>query len=154
MEGPAREEHEVEKKKVLFVCVHNSARSQMAEEYMRKLGGENYEAESAGLEPGQLNPLVVEAMREEGVDLSGKQTQSGFDLYKAGNTYDFVITVCSKEAEEKCPFFPGVALRLNWPFADPAKLEGPHEEKLVEVRKIRDQIKERIEAFLKVFSDL
>lgn len=138
----------MDKKKVLFVCIHNSARSQMAEEYLRHMAGDDYEAESAGLEPGTINPLVVEVLKEDGIDISGKQTQSVFDLYKAGKKYHYVITVCSREAEEKCPIFPGVTQRFNWPFDDPSKVEGSHEEKLDKVRIIRDQIKEKVSAFI------
>ena len=140
----------MEKDKVLFVCVHNSARSQMAEEYLRKLGGDQFEVESAGLEPGELNPLVVKVLQEEGIDISNKSTQSVFDLYKAGNNYKYVITVCSREAEEKCPIFPGVAERYNWPFPDPSALTGTDEEKLPKVREIRDLIKDKVNEFIEI----
>ena len=112
------------KQRVLFVCIHNSARSQMAEEYLRKTAGENFETESAGIEPGTLNPLVVEVLKEDGIDLSGKKTQSVFELLKTGKPFDFVITVCSKEAEERCPIFPGAAVRINWPLPDPSRFEN------------------------------
>lgn len=93
--------------KVLFVCTHNSARSQMAEAYLKKFGGNRFEVESAGIEPGKLNPYVVRALAEEGIDIAGKQTQSAFDLLRKGRYYNFVIAVCSKEAAERCPIFPG-----------------------------------------------
>ena len=86
------------KRKVLFVCIHNSARSQMAEAFLRKHGGDVFETESAGLEPGTLNPNVVAVMKEIGIDLTGKPTQSVFDLFRKGKKYDAVITVCDKEA--------------------------------------------------------
>lgn len=143
----------MDKKKVLFVCVHNSARSQMAEEYLRQMAGDVYETESAGLEPGTINPFVVEVLKEDGIDISGKQTQSVFELYKAGKLYEFVITVCSREAEEKCPIFPRVAKKFNWPFEDPSKVEGSHEEKLEKVRGIRDQIKEKVREFIDITMD-
>jgi len=127
--------------KVLFICVHNSARSQMAEEYVKKLGGDEFMVESAGFEPGVINPLVVEAMAEEGVDLSQKQTQSVFELFKKGRIFDYVITVCDESEGGKCPIFPGMTHRLHLPFPDPSQLEGSHEEKLQQVRAIRDQIK-------------
>jgi len=98
--------------KVLFICVHNSARSQMAEAYLRKYGGKRFVAESAGLEPGVINPLVVEVMKEEGIDLSDKGTNSVYDYYREGRGYDYVITVCSKVAAERCPIFPGGGLSL------------------------------------------
>ncbi len=133
---------------VLFVCEHNSARSQMAEAYLQRLGGDEVAVESCGLEAGILNPLVVEVMAEEGFDLSGKTTQAAFDLIKKGRSYDAVITVCSQKASEQCPLFPGRALRLNWPFDDPSRLEGSKEEKLARVREIREQIKAQVTDFL------
>jgi arsenate reductase (thioredoxin) len=133
---------------VLFVCEHNSARSQMAEAFLKQLGGEDFAVESCGLEAGTINPLVVEVMGELGYDLQGKSTQEAFDLLKKGRQYDVVITVCSQEASEGCPLFPGRALRLNWPFADPSRVEGDREARLAAIRKIRDQIKKQIEAFI------
>ena len=132
------------KTKVLFVCNHNSARSQMAEAYLKKHGGERFEVESAGLEPAEINPLVVEVMKEEGIDLSGHGTQSVFDLYKAGRLFDYVITVCDQASESQCPVFPGITKRWHWPFPDPSRVEGSHEEKLAAIREIRDSIKEAI----------
>ena len=136
------------KKTVLFICQHNSARSQMAEEYLRMLGGDAFQTESAGLEPSEINPLVVEAMKEEGVDLSGKKTQSVFELFKAGSLFEYVVTVCDPELDAKCPLFPGVTHRLNWPFPDPSALEGTPEEKLDGTREIRDTIKMQIIDFI------
>lgn len=133
---------------VLFVCEHNSARSQMAEAYLQRLGGDEVTAESCGLEAGTLNSLVVAAMAEEGFDLSGKTTQAALELIKKGRRYDVVITVCSQKASEQCPYFPGRALRLNWPFDDPSRLEGSREEKLARIREIREQIKAKIAQFL------
>lgn len=137
--------------KVLFICVHNSARSQMAETFLRSLGGNRFQVESAGLEPGQINPDVIAVMKEVGFDLSGKKTNSVFDLYKQGRLYDYVITVCDESVEETCPIFPGIAKRLHWPFPDPGKVEGDSEERLEKIRKIRDAIKSRIESWLKQF---
>jgi arsenate reductase len=134
--------------KVLFICVHNSARSQMAEAFLRKYGGKRFVVESAGLEPGTINPLVVEVMKEEGIELSDKSTNSVYDFYREGKSYDYVITVCSKDAAERCPIFPGGGHRLHWPFDDPSKVKGGHKEKLVEVRRIRDEMREKILAFL------
>jgi len=132
----------------LFVCVHNSARSQMAEAFLRKYGEERFVAESAGLEPGTINPLVVEVMKEEGIDVSDKSTNSVYDYYREGRSYDYVITVCSKDAAERCPIFPGDGKRLYWPFDDPSKVRGTHEEKLVGVRRIRNEIREQLLSFL------
>ena len=134
--------------RVLFVCVHNSARSQMAEAYLRKFGGKRFAAESAGLEPGTINPLVVEVMKEEGIDLSGSQTNSVDTFYKEGRSYDTVITVCSKEAAERCPVFPGSGKRLHWPFDDPSRASGTPEEQLSEVRRIRDEIRLQVRRFV------
>ncbi len=138
------------KERVLFVCVHNSARSQMAEEYLRKLAGDRFEVESAGLEPGAINPLVVDALREEGIDIEGKKTNSVVDFLREGRRYDYVITVCSKEASERCPVFPGAGpiRRLHWPFDDPSRAAGTREEKLRQVRDIRDRIKKKIAEFV------
>ena len=135
------------KKKVLFICVHNSARSQMAEAFLNLICPDYFEAHSAGLEPGALNPLAVEAMREVGVDISGKKTQAVFDVFKTGEFFLFVITVCDETSAERCPIFPGVTQRLHWSFPDPAALCGTHDERLEGVRKIRDQIRARIKAW-------
>lgn len=146
-----REDTMADRTRVLFVCVHNSARSQMAEEYLRRLGGEEFEVESAGLEPGTLNPLVVQALAEDGIDISHKQTRDVFDVYRGGRTFAYVVTVCSREAEEKCPIFPGPAVRLNWPFEDPSQFEGSDEERLAQTRAVRDEIKEKIASFLESY---
>jgi len=134
--------------RVLFICVHNSARSQMAEAFLTKFGGDRFEAESAGLEPGTLNPLVVEVMKEEGIDLSAKHTNSVFEFYRQGRLYSYVITVCSKEAEERCPIFPGVNRRLHWPFDDPSSFAGTEQQKLEKTREVRDQIKAKVLEFI------
>ncbi len=134
--------------KVLFVCVHNSARSKMAEAYLQKYGENRFVVESAGLEPGKINPLVVEVMQEEGIDLSGRQTNSVYEFYNEGRSYEYVVTVCSKDAAERCPIFPGGGKRLHWPFDDPSKSTGTHEEKLAEVRRIRDEIRLKVQSFL------
>jgi arsenate reductase len=136
--------------KVLFVCVHNGSRSQMAEEYLRKFASDRFEVESAGLEPGTINPLVVEVLKEEGIDITGKKTNSVFEFYQENRRYHYVITVCSREASERCPVFPGVGpiQRLHWPFDDPSQVTGTGEEKLNKVRAIRDQIKQKILEFV------
>jgi arsenate reductase (thioredoxin) len=133
------------KRKVLFVCVHNSARSQMAEAFLREFAGDRFEAESAGLEPGRLNPLVVEVMREEGIDISGKKTQGVFDLYKAGKRYNYVITVCDESQAGRCPVFPSALQTIHWSFDDPSRFKGTYEENLEKTRKVRDAIKEKIQ---------
>ena len=136
------------KTKVLFVCIHNSARSQMAEAFLNQLGGDKFEAESAGLEPGVLNPIVIEAMKEIGIDISKNRTKGVFEFFKHGKIYNNVITVCDEASAEKCPVFPGIAKQLHWSFADPGGFQGTYEEKLSQTRKLRDTIKKRIEEFV------
>src|SRR5213592_4404095 len=133
------------KKRVLFICVHNSARSQMAEAWLNHTCGEYFEAQSAGLEPGTLNPLAVQVMAEVGIDISNKKTQAVFDVFKSGQLFAYVITVCDETSAERCPIFPGVAKRLHWSFPDPAALSGTRDERVAGTRKIRDQIRARIE---------
>ena len=135
--------------KVLFVCVHNSARSQMAEAFLNKLAGDKFNAESAGLEAGILNPLVVKVMQEIGIDISRKETNDVFDLYKQGRMYSYVITVCDESNGERCPLFPGITQKIAWSFDDPSKLTGTDEEKLNIIRMIRDKIKIKIQEFIK-----
>jgi arsenate reductase (thioredoxin) len=130
--------------RVLFICVHNSARSQMAEAYLRRFCGDSVEVASAGLDPTAVNPLVVRVMAEEGIDLAGKKTQKVFDLFKDGRLFDYVVTVCEESLESQCPVFPGVTHRLHLPFPDPAAVAGSEEEKLASVREIRDRIRERM----------
>ena len=131
--------------KVLFICVHNSARSQMAEAWLNQICGEFFEAQSAGLEPGKLNPLAVEVMSEAGIDISKKKTQAVFDVFKSGQLFGYVITVCDAASAEKCPIFPGPTKRLHWGFADPSTATGTHDEKLAQVCEIRDEIRKKIE---------
>ncbi len=135
------------KKRVLFVCIHNSARSQMAEAFLNLICGEHFEAHSAGLEPGKLNPIVVEAMKEIGIDISGKQTKPVFDYIKASKVFAYVITVCDEASAERCPIFSGVTTRLHWSFPDPSAFAGSHQEKLARTREVRDAIKARIEGW-------
>ena len=132
------------KRSVLFVCVQNGARSQMAEAFLNEICPDDYAAESAGLEPGELNPLAVAAMREAGIDISSKPTKAVFDLFKTGKLYSYVVTVCDDTSAERCPIFPGQARRLHWSFADPSTLQGSWEERLARTRLIRDEIRARI----------
>lgn len=131
--------------KVLFVCVHNAARSQMAEAFLNRIGAGRFVAESAGLEAGVLNPLVVEAMAELGYDLSQNQTKSVFDFYRAGRIYHHVIKVCDELNGQRCPIFPGTRSVRSWSFEDPSQFEGTHDEKLEKVRALRDRIKANVE---------
>lgn len=128
------------KKKILFVCVHNSARSQMAESFMKKHAGEDFEVYSAGIEPGTLNPIVVKAMDEKGIDISKNETKSAFDFFKQGKLFNYVVTVCDEASSQKCPIFPGVRERIMMSFKDPSAFNGAEEEKLEKVRVLRNEI--------------
>ncbi len=138
----------MEKPRVLFVCVHNSARSQMAEALLKRLARDRFDSESAGLEPGTLNPLAVAVMKEIGIDISGNQTKSVFDLYKQGRPYSYVITVCDEGAAQRCPVFPGVAKSIHWSFEDPASFTGTEEERLARTREVRDAVYRRLEEWI------
>jgi arsenate reductase len=120
----------------------------MAETFLNALAGDAFLAESAGLEPGSLNPNVVEAMKEIGFDISKNKTKSVFEYFKEGKLFNYVITVCDDTNAERCPTLPGYAKRLHWPFDDPSKLQGNHGEKLQATRIIRDRIKARIEEWI------
>ncbi len=146
----------MKKDRVLFICVHNSARSQIAEAFLNQLGGDLFEAESAGLEPGELNPLAVATMQEIGIDISDNSCTSVhdrhrdlLDRFKAGEMFSYVISVCDGASAEKCPIFPGIVTRLHWDIKDPAAVEGTWEEKLAAVREIREEIRRDVEAFIK-----
>lgn len=138
----------MEKQRVLFVCIHNSARSQMAEAYLNKLGGCCFEAESAGIEPGKLNPAVVEAMRLDGIDISRNRVKAVEEFIERGGKFDYLITVCDETAAERCPFVPGTGKRMHWGFADPSAFTGTAEEKLMRTIEIRDAIKQKINEFV------
>src|SRR5580765_3552833 len=122
------------KKRVLFICIHNSARSQMAEAFLNDICGDQFEAHSAGLEPGKLNPIVVEAMQEIGIDISQNQTKAVSDMLQSGKSFAYAITVCDETSAERCPIFPGDTTRLHCGFPDPSALQGTHEEKLARTR--------------------
>jgi len=130
--------------RVLFICGHNSGRSQMAEAFLNDMAGNQFHVESAGLEPKPVNSLVVEVMEEIGFDLSKARSDSVFDFFKEGRLYDYVITVCDETAAGQCPVFPGITKRFHWPFTDPEALTGTHDEKLEALRGIRDQIREKV----------
>ncbi len=136
--------------KVLFLCIHNSARSQIAQAYLEKYGNDKFMVESAGLEPGTLNPLAIEVMKEDGIDISQNPTKDVFDLHKKGKRFDYVVTVCDKEASDRCPVFPGLNKKINWSFEDPSKFKGSDVEKLAATRIVRDQIKNAVQEFIKL----
>jgi arsenate reductase len=131
-----------QRNRTLFLCTHNSARSQMAEGLLRHVAGDRFEVMSAGTEATRVRPLAVRAMDEIGIDISGQESKT-LDRYLA-EPFDYVITVCD-EANEACPFFPGAANRLHWSFEDPSRVEGSEEERLAVFRSVRDRIRERIE---------
>jgi arsenate reductase len=136
---------ETSREKVLFVCTHNSARSQMAEGLLRHLGGDRFEVMSAGTEATAVRPLAIRAMREVGLDISGQESKT-LERY-LNEPFDHVVTVCD-DANEACPVFPGAANRLHWSFEDPSRAEGSEEERLAVFRRVRDEIRARIEAEL------
>lgn len=138
----------MEKTKILFVCIHNSARSQMAEAFVNTYHNDKFFAESAGLEPGTLNPLVVKSMSEIGIDISGYKTKDVFDFFKEGKIFNYVITVCDEASGQRCPIFPGALKKINWSFEDPSTFSGTEEEKLKRIAKVRDEIKIKIEEFI------
>ena len=131
--------------RVLFLCTHNSARSQMAEGLLRQLAGDRVEVHSAGTEATHVRPLAIRAMDEVGVNISEQESKT-LDRY-LHEPFDYVITVCD-EANEACPFFPGAQSRLHWSFEDPSKAEGSEEERLVVFRRVRDGIRDRVQAEL------
>lgn len=130
------------KKKVLFICTHNSARSQMAEAFLNKLYGDSFEALSAGTEPADINPNAVEVMKEIGIDMNSHYSKSLNEF--SGKKFDYIVTVCDK-TKEKCPFFPGNAVHIHRGFENPAGYSGTKDEILDKFRKTRDEIKQWIE---------
>jgi arsenate reductase len=131
------------KQRVLFLCTGNSARSQMAEAFLRKYGEDGFEAHSAGLEPKGVNPLTIQVMKEAGIDISN-QTSKGIDTYLGKTHFQTLVTVCD-DADKNCPsVWPGVNTRMHWSFEDPARFEGTEAEKLVKFREVRDRIEQRI----------
>jgi len=138
------------KPRVLFLCTGNSARSQMAEAFLRKYAGDRFEVFSAGLEPKGMNPYTVKVMEEIGVDMS-THTSKALSLFLGKYNFGYLITVCSN-AEENCPIFPGISVRLYWPFEDPAACEGDEAEKLAKFREVRDQIEAKIKDWVASFT--
>src|SRR5215472_14083735 len=133
------------KQRVLFICIHNSARSQMAEALLNQICGGSFIAESAGLEPGELNPLVVEVLGECNIDISGKRAHTVDEVEKSAARFNYVITVCDEASAAKCPMFRGSGKRLHWSFPDPADFTGTRKERLVRTRKVCDAIQKKIE---------
>lgn len=134
-------------KSVLFVCIHNSARSQMAEGFVNARCGDALRAYSAGLEPGRLNPVVVDAMAEIGIDIAGNRTKTVADEDVRSRAYDYVVTVCDEASAEACPIYPTTGRRLRWSFPDPSAFGGTREKKLERTRAVRDDIAAHVNAF-------
>jgi arsenate reductase len=133
--------------RILFLCTGNSARSQMAEAFVRKYAGDRFEAYSAGLEPKGLNPLTVKAMNEIGMDVSGQHSKS-IETYLGKMHFQYLVTVCD-DADKNCPTgIPGVDQRMHWSFEDPAAVEGSEEERLAKFREVRDLIEKKVKDWL------
>jgi|SRR6185369_12933071 len=133
--------------RVLFLCTGNSARSQMAEAFLRKYGEDIFEPHSAGLEPKGVNPLTVKVMNEVGIDISNQQSKS-IDTYLGKVLFQYLITVCD-DADQNCPVgIPGVETRMHWSFEDPARFEGNEEERLAKFREVRDLIEKKIKEWV------
>ena len=133
------------KKSILVLCTGNYARSQMGEGLFRSEGGEGFEVFSAGTRPGSVRPEAIAVMREIGIDISGQRSKS-IDEF-SGHSFDYVVTVCDN-ARDNCPVFPAGVARIHWSLADPAAVEGGESERLSAFRRVRDQLHERIRAFL------
>lgn len=140
--------------RVLFICIHNSARSQMAEAFLNELGKGRFVAESAGLEAGTLNPTAVNAMKELGYDISKNPTKSVFDFFQQGKRYEIVVKVCDALHGQRCPIFPRTKVTLNWDLTDPSSLAGTPEEKLIAIRPIRDLIKLKVETLIRDYEKM
>ncbi len=132
--------------RVLFLCTHNSARSQMAEGFLRAMAGDRFESGSAGTEKTSVNPLAIRAMAELGIDLGEHTSKLYADV--ASGAWDYLITVCD-DANERCPWVPGSVKRLHWSFPDPSRATGSEEERLAVFRRVRDQIQERLTDWLR-----
>ena len=131
--------------RVLFVCVHNTARSQMAEAFLNSMCQGTLLAKSAGVTAGELNPLAIEVMREVGIDISRNATKEVFTFFRSGERFDYVIGLCDEVHGERCPILPSVSKRIDWNFEDPAAVEGSRDQCLAVMRTVRDQIRARIE---------
>lgn len=138
-----------EKIRVLFICVANSFRSQVAEAILNQKYGDIFEAESAGFDTKPINPLAVEVMKEYGIDISKNSTDRVMDLYRQGRMYQYIITVCNREEEKDCPISPGFTTRLSWSdFGDPEKFAGTEDEQKHNAIRLRDEIEVKIDEFV------
>jgi arsenate reductase len=133
-----------DRKRVLILCTGNSARSQMAEGILRQIAGDDFEVASAGVAPSHVRPEAIKVMGELGVDISGQRSKSVDEFL--GQEFDYVITVCDN-ANERCPIFPGKTERIHWSFEDPAAVHGDERARLTVFRRVRDEIKARLQDF-------
>jgi arsenate reductase len=133
---------------VLFLCAHNPSLARIAEAYLSALGEDRFLAVSAGLKPGRLDPFVARALQEEGIDISGEKTPGVFDLHRDGGSYQYVITIGSKEGVESFPVFPGRPMKMYWSFPDPAAFHGTDAMVMAKVRIVRDEMKRTVRQFL------
>ena len=136
-----------DKKRILFLCTGNSCRSQMAEGFLRHLCGDKFEVYSAGVDPTLINQLSVKVMNEVGIDISGQRSKYAAEFLN--QRFDYIVTVCDN-AKQTCPNFPGVHEKIHWNLKDPAQAHGSDDDKIVFFRKIRDEIKQKIENFIKI----
>ena len=134
----------MKKIRIMFVCIHNSARSQMCEAFVKHIAPERFDVHSSGIEAGKMNPLVVQAMAEIGISMTGQYAKLAQEYIDRKEVFDYVITVCDESSAERCPMFPGKHIRLHWGFPDPSALSGSDEEKLEGIRPIRDSIHKRV----------
>jgi arsenate reductase len=141
------------KVRVLFICNHNAGRSQISEAILNHYYGDEFEAESAGFEPTAINSLAIEVLKEIGIDISKKASNSVFEYFKQNRFYAFVITVCHESEAEGCPIFPGNVKRLHWSFEDPSKFTGTQVEKLEKARNLRNEIRGKMEEFVKTYHE-
>jgi arsenate reductase len=138
----------MEKTRIMFVCIHNSARSQMCEAFVRHNAGNRFDVHSSGIEAGKLNPLVVQAMAEIGISMEDQYAKPAKEYIDRNEAFDYVVTVCDESSAERCPLFPGKFTRMHWGFPDPSALTGSDEEKLKAIRPIRDAIQKRVTEWL------
>ncbi len=136
------------KKRIMFVCIHNSARSQMCEAFVKQYAPERFEEHTSGIEKGKLNPLVVNSMMEINISMEGQYAKSAKEYIDRNEEFDYIVTVCDESSAERCPTFPGKHVRLHWGFSDPSALMGSDEEKLQGIRPIRDAIQKRVKDWL------
>ena len=136
----------MEKPRVLFLCTQNSARSQMAEAFLRAYAGDHFEVFSAGLEPTQINPLSIKVMNEKGISMEGQYSKP-LSTFLGKLHFSYLITVCDR-AEARCPIFPGMGTRLAWPFEDPTEIQENEQKQLEKFRQIRDAIEVKIKSWL------